>query len=193
MMKADLKSFNERVEKIWPPPISFKVESKSKRSPKKGDDELDGDDQKKQRSFNIFLDPENKDSDKYTRKVAVFKDGTPEDFVRFLMEYEELFKAGHYITASQEESIYRCLLAGKAKEVFTSVSKRPKTENLELASEKQVDATMVLAIILNDIAKKYVGITRKNSARRQRATISHMFPIIRNRLETTILWKRHFC
>ena len=104
----------KKLEQVWPPPIPFQKPKKSK----KKDDEDKDDEKDKYRTFELYLDPEDDKTDTYKRKIKVFLEGTPEEWVEHQIEVTDLFNAGGYTTADQKISIYRAVYDGKAKDLF---------------------------------------------------------------------------
>ena len=81
-MKVDiLKDTAARLDKVWPPPIHFHRKTKGKKAKE------DKEEQKsKYRTFDLYFDPEDENSDKYTRKIRIFEEGSAEDWIELRME-----------------------------------------------------------------------------------------------------------
>ena len=172
--KADTtKLLNEKIDKIWPPPIPFKVITKlpkrSKKTNSPDDDDEGHEEKEKTRSFDIAFAPDDSDSETYTRKVRVFENGTPEDWVKHRIEVSDLFTATGFTTADKQLAVWRSLFDDKAKDLFRSAYNRRSTENQALQLNQQVDHQTVIKRVLNDVAKKVFGNNWSNAARRQKS------------------------
>ena len=163
-MKVDiLKDTAARLDKVWPPPIHFHRKTKGKKAKE------DKEEQKsKYRTFDLYFDPEDENSDKYTRKIRIFEEGSAEDWIELRMELEDLFIAGNYETTDQKIGIYRCIFDGKTKDLWRYYFNKRTVENNEAPLGKQLEPEALCARILNDIAKKIFGNQWATAARTQK-------------------------
>ena len=98
-----------RALSINPPPITFDVSSdkKKKRNDRKGDDD---DDETRYVVFEIRLDPEGNSPEKVKRKLKVFDNGTPEEYCKWRMDYDDLVENPAYSTRKRKQISYKpCL------------------------------------------------------------------------------------
>ena len=104
---------------INPPPITFDVSSdkKKKRNDCKGDD---NDDETRYVVFEIRLDPEGNSPEKVKCKLKVFDNGTPEEYCKWRMDYDDLVENPAYSSPEAKANILQTLLRGKARDVFSS-------------------------------------------------------------------------
>jgi len=104
-------------EEATRPPVPFvKKGTKSKSGSKSRDD--DSTESPKTRSVEIRVDPEDPESDTVTTKLTVFEDGTPEEFLRWRMELEEIFSANQLLQFEQKLKMAQTFTRGRAKEVL---------------------------------------------------------------------------
>ena len=108
-----------RALSINPPPITFDVSSdkRKKRNDRKGDDD---DDETRYVVFEIRLDPEGNSPEKVKRKLKVFDNGTPEEYCKCRMDYDDLVGNPAYSSPEAKANILQTLLRGKARDVFSS-------------------------------------------------------------------------
>jgi len=148
-----------KYKKIWPPAIPYKpLPKKGKKMTKTNTNEDDTDtDEEDTRywSFEVKFDPDNKESDGYMQKVAVFEDGHPEDWVKWCKEVKELFKVlGYDDKPPMQHKVYQSLLVGKTLEYYNDCFNRNVSVNLVLPDDKKLSDAVVLQCTLNDVAKK---------------------------------------
>ena len=94
-------------ERIWHPPVSFIAWTTKK---VKSKDTSDDDDSDTTRSFEILLDPNDPDSDTYKMCVAVFEDGTAEDWINWRFDVDDLFDKVNAVNNGQKQNqIYMCV------------------------------------------------------------------------------------
>jgi hypothetical protein len=164
-MKIDTSVLNERVEKIWPPPIPFKFTPKSNK--KKTTDEEE--EKAKTATFEILLDPNEVDGKEYDRKIKIFEDGSPEEWVLHIREVEDLIAQLRFTKADQQINVWRSVLRGKAKEIFRAAWNKRNTENQGKAKAAQTKEEEILKAVINDCSKKFFGANWSGAARRQKS------------------------
>ena len=164
-MKVDLQraQMTQRAEKIWPPPVPFKRVTRDR---KKKDD--DDEDKEKLRSFEIAFDPTDEDSDTYMRKVRVFEEGSPEEWVLHQMEVEDLFTTAGYVESEKKLAVWRALFDGKAKDYFRHYLNTRTVENNARDAADRLNGNDLLRQVLNDVARKIFGNEWKIAARTQK-------------------------
>ena len=164
-MKVDMQraQMTQRAEKIWPPPVPFKRFSKDKNKAKE-----EKEDKEKFRTFEISFDPTDADSDTYDRKIRVFEEGTPEEWVLHQMEVEDLFTTAGYVESEKRLAVWRALFDGKAKDYFRYYLNARTVENNAKEEDDQEDGNVVLQHVLNDVARKIFGNEWKIAARTQK-------------------------
>lgn len=157
-----------KIEKVWPPPIHFKEPSPKSKKTKKGEGSDEETEKNRYRSFEIKFDASQTDSESYTRKVKIFEEGTPEEWVRHQVEVEDLFVAGNFTTTAQKVAIYRALFDGKSKDVFGHYTNKRTVENAARTASEQWSEDKVLEQVINDMARKIFGNNWANAARTQK-------------------------
>ena len=140
---------SQRVEQVWPPPIPFKRNTQvySSKSTKDNGDEYEELDKDRYRTYTLKVNPASEDSDSYTRKVRIFEDGTPEDWIRHQMEIGDLFKAYAYtaVDVVPKDNVYQSLYYRKAKEWYMYIKSCLK-ESMPYSDLSQlVIAVLILA------------------------------------------------
>ncbi|KAL3913013.1 MAG: hypothetical protein SGARI_000868 [Bacillariaceae sp.] len=105
--------------RLNPPAIPFRPMTKKKK--KKKDDDSD-DDEKKYTRLELQMDPGNDDdSATHDYRVDIFYDGTPEEWIKWLIEFNEQVVPNYPLdTAAKKILIMKTLLGGRAKERFTA-------------------------------------------------------------------------
>ena len=166
-MNIHSKQLQEKFEKIWPAPCPFKPESKKTKNGSHGDGEDEEEETSKTRSFEISFDPNDEKSETYMRKVQVFEDGTPEDWVKHKIEVQDLIQALGYKTSEQQMNVWRSLFEGKAKDLFRAFY-HTRHEANEKQGDNKVSQETVIKQSLNDMAKKFFGNDWFTAARRQK-------------------------
>ena len=74
-MKVDiLKDTAARLDKVWPPPIHFHRKTKGKKAKEDKEEQKN-----KYCMFDFYFDPINENSNKYTRKICIFEEGSAEE------------------------------------------------------------------------------------------------------------------
>ena len=125
-MKVDiLKDAVARLDKVCPPhPIHFHCKTKGKKAKEDKEEQKN-----KYCTFDLYFDPEDENSDKYTQKIWIFEEGSAEDWIELRMELEDLFTAGNYETTDQKIGIYRCIFDGKTKDLWHYYYNKRTVEN----------------------------------------------------------------
>ena len=107
--------------------------------------------------FDLYFDPEDENSDKYTRKICIFEEGSVEEWIELQIELEDLFTAGNYETNDQKISIYHCIFDGKTKDLWQYYYNKRTVENNDAPLGKRLEPEALCTKILNNIAKKIFG------------------------------------
>ena len=91
-MKIDMKRIAAEAKATprMPVPIPFFEPKKTGRNNNGSSKSKDDDDSTKYLSFDVRLDLEDKKSEKVTRKLKVFEDGTPEEYCKWRIDYDDL-------------------------------------------------------------------------------------------------------
>ena len=143
-------------ERIWPPPVSFHARTTKK---VKSSDTSDDDDSDTTRSFEILLDLNDQNSDTYKMKMAVFEDGTAEDWVTWRINVDDLFtKVSAENNGQKQNQIYMSLLKGSARDRYLLNYTERNDANLTLAPADRLDIADLLLLVINDTAKKYFSL-----------------------------------
>ena len=64
------------------------------------------------------LDPKDKMSEKILQSLRVFADGTPEDYCRWRIDYDEMVAKKSFERAENKISLIQVLLEGPARDTF---------------------------------------------------------------------------
>jgi hypothetical protein len=117
---------HEQRMRLNPPAIPFTPHRGAKRSrktKKKEDSDDDGDDDEKAKTktLDLRMDPSQEDSPTHTYKVTLFREGTPEQWLKFLIEFEDTIVAGYPLTTFEQKLlVFRTLLDGPIRDRFDS-------------------------------------------------------------------------
>ena len=147
-----------KLEQLWPPAIPFisKEKKKKKKDGAKGSSEEEDKDEGKFRSFDIEFNPnDNTDESKFRVKIAVFDDGSAEEWCEWRTKVDQLIRDKECTTSTQRVRVYRSLLEGKALDLFAeSYSKRLRKQIEVKQTDKlaEADETLVENQALNDVA-----------------------------------------
>ena len=158
----------KKVAHAWPPPIPFVKATKDKKASKKSGEKGDDDeDDSKYRSFSIQVG-ESEDHT-YSRKVAVFDSGTPEEWCELRVAAEEVInELGYQEQPKQQASVYRSVLEGKAADTFRlAFSKQLETRTKEDQGKTETSKA-VLKETLNAVALQVFSQDGEDSARAQK-------------------------
>ena len=115
---ARMLQLHEQQMKLNPPAIPFARQSQAKKKKKKeeedgGDDESVEDDSKT-KTLKLRLDPSEENSHTHDYKIKVFSDGTPEEWLKFLIDFEETVCYQYPLqTFNQKLLVLRTLLDGQ--------------------------------------------------------------------------------
>ena len=84
--------------------------------------EADGSDAEKVESvrFEFLVDPSNPNT-RFTKEFFIFKDGTPEEYIKWLMGYRDLELLMPLKEALERTKMLRTLLKGQALSLFLSI------------------------------------------------------------------------
>ena len=139
---APMLQLHEQRMKLYPPAIPFARQSQAKKKKKKkddGDDESDEDDSKT-KTLKLRLDPTKVKSPKHEYKMKVFSDGTPEEWLKFLIDFEETVCYQHPLqTFNQKLMVLRTLLDGQMKERFDAAIKAvPQVQQVDKEGNMQM-------------------------------------------------------
>lgn len=122
-MKIDMKQVfadaQARTLQLSPPPIPFEETSKGK-TLKDGKATEEEEDPTKSVSVDLKLNPDDKDSELMKRKVSVFKEGTPEDYCKWRVDFNDLIEHPTFQSPVAQANILKTILKGKAKDTFVS-------------------------------------------------------------------------
>jgi len=168
-MKVDMQKLAAEAQaktlQLMPPPIPFDQPSK-KKTRKEGGRKSQEDDDTKYISFDCRLDPKNKHSEKVTRKLKIFEDGTPEEYCKWRSDYDDLVSYQAFNTADAKLSLLLSILKGKSRDRFVMSHDKLKSDNNEASEEDQISADDILKCALNDLAHDVFKVP--NAARRQK-------------------------
>ena len=150
-----------RALQLMPPAIKFDTAHSQKDSRRSTQAESNSD--KVEYVFwDYRLDATDKKSEKLTRKLRVLDDGTPEEYCRWRIEYDDVVKTCTFNRAETRLQLLSTILRGKARDSFTS-----HYDNLKLQSDPHVTTESDLIFCaLNEMARGIFKIT--NAARRQK-------------------------
>jgi len=142
-----------RTMQLMPPPIPFYPPKK------KGHDEKNctkqqetPEDSTKYILFDCRMDPKDKHSKKVTCKLKVFEDGTPEEYCKWQIDYDDLVTHPSFNKVETRVSVLLSILKGKTRDLFITCHAKQKEEN---DSEEEKDRMTDLAVLehaLNDMA-----------------------------------------
>ena len=149
----------KREEDVWAPPILFndpdKPTTSSHRKGKDDDDET-VEDKSRYASFKVPFDPASKKADKETfeRKLLIFEEGTPEEYIDLRKSIEALTQQLGYKKDSEIVNVARALLAGVSLQTFEEGYKRLQSENEEAGEDTHVSDAEIFERALNEVAKE---------------------------------------
>ena len=171
-MKIDMQKLaaeaHGKTMQLMPPPIPFdppsKKKSRSDRNRQKSDD--DDTDSTQYISFDIRIDPKDKNSEKVTRKLKVFEDGTPEEYCKWRIDYDDFITYPAFSKADAKLSLLTSILKGKSRDSFNVYHAKCKADNEEEKAEDKISADKLIEYALNDLAHDIFKVS--NAARRQK-------------------------
>jgi hypothetical protein len=163
-MKINLQKLSaEANARSWlttPPPIPFVPTNKKLRNDhgQKGNDE---DDSSKYVSFNCRLDPKDKNSENVTRSLKVFENGTPEEYCKWRIDYDELVTYPAYNKADTKLTILLSILKGDSRDNFVMYHGTFKDNNDSATTKPEVklSADELLSYALNSLARDVFKVT----------------------------------
>lgn len=155
-----------------PPAIPFAAVTKRSKV-KVGEGETNAD----QRVFSIPLDATSSSKTKlqecYKQYVAVFEEGTPEDWCALRTEAVDLFQAmGIAKDFEKQHNVWRSLFKGQAKDRFTALFNATKVEQEGVIDSMGLSYEQVLQTALNGVAK-YVFVNWQKALRNQKQYMQH--------------------
>ena len=151
---------------LMPPPIPFDTPKKSGQKEKNSSKSKDEEDSTKYISFDCRIDPKDKNSEKVTRKLKVFENGTPEEYCKWRIDYDDLATYPSFAKSEAKISLLLSVLKGKARDQFVTYHAKLKKDNDEAKTDDQVTGDEVIELALNDLAHDVFGVT--NAVRRQK-------------------------
>ena len=132
-MKVDMNwlaaEAHVRTMQLMPPLIPFDPVSK-KKNHNVGKKSQEDEDSTKYISFDTCLNPKDKHSEKVTRKLRVFEDGTPKEYCKWWIDYDDLVSYSSFAGTDARISLLQTILKGKVRDLFaTSSHARLKQQN----------------------------------------------------------------
>jgi hypothetical protein len=101
--------------------------------------------------FDFFVDPENPASC-FSKEFLIFKDGCPEEWIKWLMDYRDLEVMMLLKETSERTKIFRTLLKGRALAQFDyHLSKRVFAEVIELPDHEPLE------LVIRDLGLDYIS------------------------------------
>jgi len=101
--------------------------------------------------FDFFVDPENPAS-RYSKEFLVFKDGCPEEWIKWLMAYRDLEVMMPLKEVSERTKMLWTLLKGRALAQFDyHLSKQIRAEDIELPDHE------LLELVIKDLGLDYIS------------------------------------
>jgi hypothetical protein len=97
-----------------------------------------------------FSDPDNPDSN-YSRQFAIFKDGCPEDWIKWVMAFREIENLMPMKEPADKTRMFRTLLKGQALSYFEHHLMR----RLE-AEDSDVPDNELIELVLRDVGLEYI-------------------------------------
>jgi hypothetical protein len=126
-------------------------------------DKVDGPDADKSDwiKLRFFIDPDNPAS-KYSQQLAIFKDGCPDDWIKWSMVFREIEKQMLLKEPADKTKICRTLLKGQALSYFEHhLRKRLKTEDSEPSDNDLIELVLrELHIGLEYIPKRAIHVQK---------------------------------
>jgi len=179
---------HSKTMQLMPPPIPFdppsKKKSRSDRSRQKSEE--DDADSTQYISFDIRIDPKDKNSEKVTRKLKVFEDGTPEEYCKWRIDYDDLVTYPAFAKAEAKLSHLTSILKGKSRDNFNTYHAKCKAYNEEEEDKDKISADEVIRYALNDLAHDIFKVS--NAARRQKHYMRNCLVLSG---ETVRAWGKH--
>jgi hypothetical protein len=127
------------------PPIPFTPKSKNVKS------QLQEADKTELILCDFFVDPKNS-ATKFSREFLIFKDGFPEDWIKWLMGYRDLEMMMPLREQSDKSKMLRTLLKGRSLSQFEHhLRKRLGAEDIELPDHD------LLELIIRDLGIEYIS------------------------------------
>ena len=156
--------FLKGMEKVWAPPIPFEPPLQNKWC---GKSDQEKEQKEMYREYDIPLQNGQDDSDKYSRKLRVFEEGSPETFCAFLEGYYDFLVEAVYVDMPDTQlRVLRSLFAGEAKDIFTVAYNLRHTKNV--SRPEPFSEGWELEMAINDVTKHAFGNTWETAMRRQK-------------------------
>jgi hypothetical protein len=96
------------------------------------------------------MDPDNLAS-KYCRKFAIFKDGCPEDWIKWVMAFREIENLMPMKDPADNTRMFQTLLKGQALSYFEHhLMRRLEAEDSEVPDNQLID------LVLRDVGLEYI-------------------------------------
>jgi hypothetical protein len=171
-MKVDMQKLAAEAQvktmQLMPPPIPFDPPKSKKKNRKEGgrSSQEEDKDSTKYITFDCCLDPKDKNSEKVSRKLKVFEDGTPEEYCKWRIDYDDLVSYPAFKTGEAKLSLLLSILKGKSRDRSVTSHDNHKSENDAAAAENRLSANKLLECALNDMARDVFKVP--NAARRQK-------------------------
>jgi hypothetical protein len=101
--------------------------------------------------FDFFVDPENPAS-RYSKEFLIFKDGCPEEWIKWLLTYHDLEVMMPLKEASERTKMIRTLLKGRVSAQFDYyLNKQVHAEDIELPDHDLLD------LVIRDLGLDYIS------------------------------------
>jgi hypothetical protein len=117
-------------------------------------DKVDGTDTDKSEWINLkfLMDPDNPAlGSKYSRKFAIFKDGCPEDWIKWVMFFREIENLMPMMEPADKTRMFRTLLKFQALSYFEHhLRKRVHAEGSEIPDNE------IIKLVLRDVGLEYI-------------------------------------
>jgi hypothetical protein len=122
----------------------------------KGVDKIDGPDADKSECIKLefLMDPDNPASgSKYSRQFAIFKDGCPEDWMKWAMAFREIENLMPMKEPADKTRMFRTLLKGSALSYFEH---HGHLMRMLKAEESDVPDNELIELVLRDVDLEYI-------------------------------------
>jgi len=152
---ALLKSIAEAHQQslaLFPPPIPFYVDEKEE---KKKKDKNKSEEKDNFKEISLRLDPEDENGETLKKKVRLFENGTPEEWFRWRIEFDEVVRDAPLLTPQAQNCAAVAFLRGKAKDYFQAANLRRTAENLARPEDDRLRTDDIFAQVIEDVGKRF--------------------------------------
>ena len=135
---------------LFPPPIAFYVKEKMDGAKAKKRNEKDD-----FKEIELKIDPTEQEGETLKKRVRIFETGTPEEWIRWRIEFDEVARDAPLTNASAKTKTALAFLRGKAREAFQIANGKRNADNGKVPPAEQYSSDEIFALVLEDVGKEF--------------------------------------